>query len=323
MIIKNKIWYNIKRFGIKYLVYRLLEKSGILKGKSGLARSAYFNKLDENQFEDELKEWFLKLTGEVIDLEHPVTFNEKIQWLKLYDNTPIKARLADKYRVRSWIAEKIGEKYLIPLLGVWENFDQIDFNALPDKFVLKANNGCGRNLIIKDKRNIEIKKIKKKIDRWMSNNYAFSHGFELQYKDIPPKVIAEEYIENSAGDLYDYKVHCFSGEPRYIQFIKGRFTNAEEIFYNEKWEITDFVKKGRQILASTEKKPEQLEEMLSISRVLSEGFIYVRIDFYLLPSHNIYFGEMTFTPGSGTFKWNPPEANLKLGELIRLPGNKT
>ena len=162
----------------------------------------YYRSLDPSQYEEELKDWYKRRTKKELDLENPKTFNEKIQWLKLYDSTPIKTKLADKYLVREWVKEKIGEEYLVPLLGVWDKFDDIDFDKLPDKFVLKCNHGCGWNLIVTDKSKIDKVEAKKKFDKWMNTNFAFCNGLELHYKNIQPKIIAEEYLENNGGDLY-------------------------------------------------------------------------------------------------------------------------
>ena len=160
--------------------------------------------LPAEKYPEYLKDWFYRRTGEELNLENPQTFNEKIQWLKLYDSTPLKTKLADKYLVRDWVKEKIGEEYLIPLLGVWENFDDIDFDKLPDKFVLKANHGSAWNIIVTDKNSFDKKSAKQKFDKWLHTDYSIK-SFELHYKNIKPLIIAEEYIEADDGDLKDYK----------------------------------------------------------------------------------------------------------------------
>ena len=189
-----------------------------------------------------LKDWFFEKTGEILNLDNPQTFNEKIQWMKLYDSTPIKTRLADKYLVREWVKEKIGEEYLITLLGVWDNFDEIDFDKLPNQFVLKCNHGCGYNIIVKDKKTFNIENARKKINAWLREDFAFKYGFEMHYSDIPRKIIAEKYIENSDNDLYDYKVWCFNGKAQYVQFLSERNTDGLKMaFYDRDWNKENFV----------------------------------------------------------------------------------
>ncbi len=181
-----------------------------------------------------LKEWN-KLHGRGnLDIDNPGSYNEKIQWIKLHDVTPLMTKLADKYLVREWVADKIGEQYLVPLLGVWDCFDDINFDELPDRFVLKCNHGSGMNLVVKDKKSFDWAEAKNKFDRWMAINFAFQNGFELQYKDIPRKIIAEEYIEQMDEDLLDFKIHCFKGEPKIVQVIGSRelaHHTAKEAFF--------------------------------------------------------------------------------------------
>lgn len=162
-----------------------------------------------DEFEQRLSKIFSARFGYAPNFQSPKGFNEKIQWLKLYDSTPIKGMLADKYAVRSWVKEKIGEKYLIPLLGVFDKFEDIDFNKLPDKFVLKTNHASSTNVLVKDKMKLNLFETKLKFHRWLSTNYAFKMGFELHYGLIKPKIICEKFMGN--GDLVDYKFFCFQG----------------------------------------------------------------------------------------------------------------
>ena len=265
-----------------------------------------------------LADWYFEKTGEILNLDNPQTFNEKIQWMKLYDSTQLKTRLADKYLVREWVKEKIGEEYLIPLLGVWDNFDEIDFDKLPNQFVLKCNHGCGYNIIVKDKSNFDINEARGKINSWMREDFAFKGGFEMHYSDIPHKIIAEKYIENSNNDLYDYKVWCFNGKAHYIQFLTERYIDGiKTTFYDTKWNKLDFVNFLPRD-TKTNPKPEKLDLLIQLCEKLAQGFNYVRIDFYITNEGCIYFGEMTFTPASGTHDWDPKSTNLKLGQLIEL-----
>ena len=185
---------------------------------------AYWACLKKKDYPEALKKWFLETnyTHTPLDLEHPKTFSEKTQWLKLYGGFEDVYPLVDKYTVRDWVKEKIGEEYLIPLLGVYDHFDDIDFDKLPDKFVLKANHGSAWNIIVTDKNKFDKQDAKKKFDEWLHTNFAFQDGLELHYKDIKPLIIAEKYIENDNQDLYDYKIWCFDGKAKYIQFLSER-----------------------------------------------------------------------------------------------------
>lgn len=283
------------------------------------AQYNYFANLDPSRYPAELARWYESITGTPLDLENPKTHSEKIQWLKLYDSTPLKTRLADKYLVRNWVAEKIGEEYLIPLLGVWDSFDGIDFDALPNQFVLKANHGSGWNIIVRDKATLNKVDAKIKFDKWMKLNFAYVAGLELHYRDIIPKIIAEKYLENANGELPDYKFHCYSGRVEHIQCMTGRANhNTQEIMYDYAWNPLPFVQSYPRH-SKNFPKPPALERLIELAQTLSKGFCYVRVDFYVLDNGSIKFGEMTFTPGSGMRTWNPPEYNLQYGKLISLP----
>ncbi len=265
-----------------------------------------------------LSDWYVERTGNTLNLNNPQTFNEKIQWMKLYDSTPIKTRLADKYLVRDWVKERIGEEYLIPLLGVWDNFDDINFDELPNDFVLKCNHGCGYNIIVKDKSKLNIKNARKKINNWMNEDFAYKYGLELHYSPIQRKIIAEKYIENGEGDLYDYKFWCFDGKVQYIQFLSERNTNGLKMaFYDTDWNKQDFAY-TYPLDEKTMEKPDNLSEMIYLAENLSNGFNHVRVDFYRLNDGKIYFGEMTFTSCSGVSKWQPKNMDLVMGNLIAL-----
>lgn len=277
--------------------------------------------MPEEKYSEFLKDWYFEKTGEFLNLDNPQTFNEKIQWVKLNDSTPLKTRLADKYLVRYWVKEKIGEEYLIPFLGVWDNFDEIDFDKLPDKFVLKCNHGCGYNIIVKDKSKLNKDDARKKINMWLNEDYAFVGGLELQYSDIPRKIIAEKYIENNSGDLYDYKFWCFNGKVEYIQFLSERNTDGLKMaFYDRNWIKQDFVY-SYPLDAKDMPRPENLELMIHLAEELSSGFNHVRVDFYRLNDGTLYFGEMTFTSCSGTCKWSPITVDCTMGQMFDLPMN--
>lgn len=269
----------------------------------------------------ELERWHKKKTGLQLNLNNPKTFNEKIQWSKLYDSTPIKTRLADKYLVRDWVAEKIGEQYLIPLLGVYDSFDEIDFDKLPKQFIIKCNHGSGYNIIVKDKSKLDLNDVKAKLDKWIVENFAFKNGCELHYRDIPPKIIIEKFIENktSGGDLYDYKFWCFNGKVEYIQFLSERNIDGLKMaFYDKNWNKQDFVY-SHPLDKKNIEKPSNLDKMIKLAEVLSADFNHVRVDFYRMDDGKLYFGEMTFTSASGVCKWNDEKINRYFGKLFKLP----
>ena len=271
-------------------------------------------------YKTELMNWYAKHMHQPLNLDYPQTFNEKIQWLKLYDSTPIKTRLADKYLVRDWVKEKIGEKYLIPLLGVYDKFEDINFDNLPNQFVIKCNHGCGYNIIVKDKSTLNLAEVKTKLAKWMNEDFAFKCRCELHYRDITPKIIVEKFIENQGtNDLYDYKFWCFNGQVEYIQFLSERNLDGLKMaFYNKNWEKQNFVY-SYPLDKKTADRPTNLDLMIKLAEELSQGFPHVRVDFYRLNDGTIYFGEMTFTSASGICQWNNEKIDLHLGELIHLP----
>ncbi|MBQ2801074.1 MAG: glycosyltransferase [Lachnospiraceae bacterium] len=279
-------------------------------------RTNLYKALPEEKYVQEVKNWYLLSTGKVLDLDNPKTYNEKLQWIKLFEHNPDKTTLSDKYLVREYVQEKIGEKYLVPLLGVWNNFDEIDFSKLPKRFVLKANHGCGYNLVVQNKDELDLKDAKEKFDKWITTNFAYVN-FELHYKDIKPLIIAEEYIENENEDLYDYKVWCFNGEPKYIMYLANRKKGLQMVFYDTEWNRMPFTY-SVDVYEGEVLKPDNLEELLDISRKLSAGFNHVRVDFYRLNDGAYKFGEMTFTSAAGKAMWNPPEYDRILGDMFEI-----
>lgn len=279
-------------------------------------RTNLYKALPEEKYAQEVKNWYLLSTGKVLDLDNPKTYNEKLQWIKLFEHNPDKTTLSDKYLVREYVQDKIGEKYLVPLLGVWSNFDEIDFSKLPKRFVLKANHGCGYNFVVQNKDELDLKDAKEKFDKWITTNFAYVN-FELHYKDIKPLIIAEEYIENENEDLYDYKVWCFNGEPKYIMYLANRKKGLQMVFYDTEWNRMPFTY-SVDVYEGEVPKPDNLEELLDISRKLSAGFNHVRVDFYRLNDGAYKFGEMTFTSAAGKAMWNPPEYDRILGDMFEL-----
>lgn len=267
-------------------------------------------------------DWYReRMQGKELNLSNPLTYTEKVQWSKLYDSTPIKTLLADKYLVRDWVAERIGSDYLIPLLGVWDKFDDINFDTLPNRFALKCNHGYAYNLIVKDKSELNLDDARQKITSWMNENFAFK-ALELHYDKIPHKIIAEEFIENKSspdGDLYDYKFWCFNGKVKYIQFLSERYTNGLKMaFFDTNWQKQDFTY-GVPLYSKNVPRPDNLEEMIAVVEKLAAGFNHVRVDLYRMDDGKLYFGEMTFTPAAGAIKWQLAEMDKILGDMYILP----
>ncbi len=256
------------------------------------------------------------------DILHPVTFNEKIQYLKIFDDISLRTRLSDKYLVREWIKEKIGEEYLVPLYGVWDAPEKIDFSTLPESFILKTNCGSGNNIVVHDKSEMDEEGMLRQLEEWMGETYGVL-SFENQYWNIEKKIIAEELLQEE-GKLspVDYKFYCFNGVPEYIHLITDRNQVDQSYcsaFYNTNWEMQNFDYAHKTDISEPE--PSNLQEMLTIAALLSEGFPFVRVDLYSVVrggAERIYFGEMTFTPAAGCQKWTPASANRMLGDKIRL-----
>lgn len=324
----TKFMYYLKRGGVYCALSILRQKfrGGIFMDDDDIMGNRfyeYFENLSETQYAEELKQQ-LKLfvkNGSTYNIDDPTTFNEKIQWLKIHDSTELKTMLADKYAVRKWIESKIGGDYLIPLVGgPWQNGWEIDFDKLPDKFVLKANHACGRNLIIKDKRKVDRQEIISIVNKWMKTLYGW-RGMETHYFSIDRKIIAEQYIEQMDGNLLDYKIYCHNGEPLYFQMIGDRNFQTHEgrlAFYDTEWNLCDFNTGDYPEYEHDLEKPKHIRELLDIARILSKDFIYVRVDLYVL-DERIYFGEMTFTPGNGFLPWKPADANVAMGKKLILP----
>jgi len=258
------------------------------------------------------------MTGKKLDLENPRTYNEKIQWLKLYDRRPEYTMMADKYEVRNFIKAKIGEGYLIPMIGLYNTVDEIDFEELPDKFVIKCTHDSGSVVVCTDKSKLEIDSVKRHLQKYLSRNY-FLVGREWVYKNISPRIICEEYLVDDSGkELKDYKVFCFDGEPKVIQVDFDRFVDHKRNIYDTKWNLLDveihFPKNSSKVIP----RPSQLEEMLEVAHKLSENIPHLRVDMYLSRG-KIYFGELTFTHGSGFETFRPQSFDNLLGSWIKLP----
>ncbi|MEA3573928.1 ATP-grasp fold amidoligase family protein [Peribacillus frigoritolerans] len=278
-----------------------------------LAKKNYL--LIKYNYMNKLKRDFKKSLGYELDLINPKTFNEKIQWLKLYYHRPILTAYADKYKVRKLIKEKIGEEYLIQHYGVYENPKDINLDLLPNQFVLKPNHGAGRIIICTDKSKMNWNKELKKMHRWMKENYFYVNG-EWQYKDIKPMIICEKLLQE---DIIDYKIFCFNGEPRCIQVIGNRKDgNYYSNYYNLEWGLMDIDRVDHGKSYEIVPKPLNLNKMLEISKIISSAFPFVRMDFYEVDG-KIYFGETTFTPANGLIKFQPDKYDSIFGDYLKLP----
>ena len=264
---------------------------------------------------------YKKVMHRDLDLDNPKSFNEKIQWLKLYDRKDEYTNLVDKYEVKKHIADVIGSKYLIPTIGIYDKFDQINFDSLPNQFVIKCTHDSGGIVICKDKANFNIFEARKKIEKSLNTNYYYSSR-EWPYKNVKPRIIVEKYMEDKiAHELIDYKVLCFDGVPKIIFTCTDRYTDGLKVtWFDLNWHKLPF---ERHYPASNKKiaKPKKFDEMIKFSEKLSKNIPFVRMDWYEI-NGDLYFGEYTFYPGSGMEEFTPEEWDYKLGELIKLPSKK-
>lgn len=261
--------------------------------------------------------------GKKLNLENPQTFNEKVLWLKLYGRNPAYTNYVDKYEVKKIVADLVGEEYVVPLLGVYDNFDEIDFDSLPDQFVIKTTHDSGGYVICKNKLELDINAARKKIESCLKRNYYYSSR-EWPYKNVKPRIIVEKYIVGADGtEMKDYKFFCFNGEPKFGFQVEGRTSEKMKIgFYD-----TDFnqipVKQGGDKYEIAEKlvRPHNLEKMLELSKILTKGIPFVRMDFIEVDDR-LYVGEFTFYHWGGTMKFEPEEYDRKFGEYLVLPEKK-
>src|SRR5699024_1610504 len=257
----------------------------------------------KNFFNDKklIKHKFKRRIGRKVNLENPVKYNDKLQWLKLNWYDPVATKCADKYEVREYVTELLGKKYLNKLLAVYESVDQINLDELPNSFVLKGTHGSGFNIICKNKNKLNWKKEFKKMRRWMQINYYWANR-EWVYKDIKPRIICEKYMEDSSGKPpRDYKVFCFDGEPKLIQVDIDRFDQHKQNFYDTNWKFRNVEIEKPAAKEAIVEKPEKLEEMLQLSKILTSSFPHARADFYDWDG-KIIFGEITFFHHSGMGK---------------------
>lgn len=263
--------------------------------------------------------------GYKLNLKNPRSFSEKLQWLKINNRKPEYTLMVDKYAVKDYVANKIGEEYIIPTIGVWNSPKDIDWNSLPNQFVLKTTHGggCGGVVVCKDKTTLDKHNAIAKLTRSLNSDIFWNYR-EWPYKNVPKRIIAEQYMtDGKNNDLPDYKFFCFNGEPKYCQVIRDRHTKETIDFYDMKWNHMPFV--GLNPVAANGhnpvSKPKHLDKMIEICQKLSVDIPFSRIDLYVIKDKE-YFGEITFFPASGMGTFTPDEWNYRLGNLINLPNAK-
>lgn len=299
---KEKFKVNKKLNGLIYAI----------KSDGKVKNYDYYSKLNKKEYKKEIKEWYYDRMHDYLDLKNPKNFNQKIQYLKLNDCSEIKTKLTDKYKCRSWIEENIGKEYLVPLIGAWDNFADIDFDKLPNQFVIKCNHGSGFNYVVTDKSKLDINDLKEKIIKWMNIKFTFIAGFEIQYSSIKPKIICEEYL---GDNLIDIQFWCAKGKVLFISYIHSPHGENTKATFDEDWNRLDFYT-SQPIYEGKVTKPKKLKEMIKIAKNISKEFKFIRVDFYITNKEEILISELTFTPASGCCGWYPADANEKIGNMI-------
>ncbi len=264
------------------------------------ANKIYINKL------------FERLNGYKLDLNNPKTYVEKINWMKIYDRNPLYTQLVDKYRVKEYVSQKIGEEYIIPVLGIWNSVDEIDINTLPERFVIKANHDCGSVYFCVDKESFDENEVKKKLKKALKKNY-FWGGREWVYKNVNRLIFAEEFVDNLSDN--NYKFFCFDGKVKAVYFTPYREKTVD--FYDADYNPLNIYTRLYKPAPTPPHKTDKFEEMKAIAEKLSEGIRAVRVDLYEADG-KIYFGEMTFYYEAGFTPFIPDEWNDKFGEWICL-----
>lgn len=280
-----------------------------------LAKAGFYNRMDDRKY---LEKVYKARMGRPLNLEDPQLFSEKLQWLKLYDRNPLYTQLVDKYRVREYVAEKIGEEHLIPLLGVWDDPDDIDFDALPDQFVLKCNHNSGTGMCIcRDKSKLDYKAVRKELKKGLQENFYLRHR-EWPYKDVPRKIICEQYMtDNSETDgLTDYKFFCFQGVAKIMYISKDISATPRTDFFDMDFNHLPVRVKDPPADVPPQ-RPGCFDEMKQLSEIISKDIPCLRVDFYYAQGR-VYVGELTFYHSGGFAKVSPSDWDQKLGAWIHL-----
>lgn len=268
--------------------------------------------IDTKKYIELEKRWF-KRNGLDLNLTNPKTINDKLEWLNFYETNPLKVKCADKILLRDYANEVIGEDICIPIIKIYETTKDINWDELPNEFVIKCNHGSGMNIIVKDKTKVDKRDMISKLNKWLSIDFAFKNGFEAHYHDIKHKVFVEKFMNDGHKTLHDYKFWCFNGNPKLYTINDGN-GHGDIMYYSmDGKELNLYGVKSH----SDYKKPDNFDEMVDYSKKLSEPFKFVRVDFYEVDG-KVYLGEMTFVPGAGTFKYKNRKDNIEIGKLLEI-----
>jgi len=261
-----------------------------------------------------------RTTGKKLNLNNPIEFNEKIQWYKVFYHPKILNQLVDKHAVRAYVEDKIGSQYLNDIYGVYNSADEVNFDKLPNQFVIKGIHGSGFNLIVKDKKKLDKVKARKLFKKWLGKNQYYRTGQEWAYKDVKPRLMIEKLMkEEGRGSLLDYKFYCFNGKAKFFEIHLERADNYKRAFYNLDFTKAQFRKGKEELVISEElEKPSNFDEMVVLANKLADKLPFVRVDFYSVNEKTI-FGEMTFYPGDGRHDFYPNEYNEIIGDMLVLP----
>ena len=319
----KKCKYLYRKWGLIYLIYSIGENclplfSPYFKYKRSIMRKKYFESLPWEMIKKEVEETYVMITGESLLLDSPVSLNEKIQWLKIYDITPLKIELSDKYVARDYIYKCVGETHMVKLLGVYDSFDDIIFDTLPESFVIKVSQGSGFNFIIKNKKNCNIRILKFKFKYWLKTDFRY-FAFEYQYAKTP-KIIIEEYL---GEEILEYKFMCFSGEPEFFwvrSLVNGKLHRN---YYDMNKNESIFHFGNAQKNPSLKLVPDDVYyNMVQDVKKLASPFKFVRVDTFV-KDIQYYIGELTFTSGAGYDNWIPKTMAIKYGSMIHTEVNET
>lgn len=265
-----------------------------------------------------MKFYYEYYSGKKLDLKNPIEFNQKLSWLKVYYHPPILTQLVDKYSVREYVKEKVGEHYLNELIAVYDKASHVNFDELPDQFVIKGAHGYGFNIIVSDKSKMNRKRSRYLMHKWMRKNQYYRGGLEWAYKNVKPKLIAEKYLsEIDDRSIDDYKFFCFNGKPKFVQVDVDRDLNHRRAFYDLDWNRLEFHDDLR-VAEEDFEQPENFNNMITVATKLADKFPFVRVDLYSIKGKTL-FGEMTFYPADARFEFYSEKYNTIIGDYIKLP----
>lgn len=269
--------------------------------------------IDPEKYIDKMLSFIKRVSGLNINLKNPVTIQDKLCWLNIYEPMKLKTKCADKLLLHEYCDEKIGVDLCIPVIKVYNNVNEINWDELPDKFVMKCNHGSGMNIIIKDKSKLDKKGSISLLNKWINCDFSMMNGIEAHYHDIERKIFVEEYMNDGHETLHDYKFWCFNGTPKLYTINDGN-GHGDIMYY--KMDGTEYNLYGVKT-NNKYKKPKSFDDMVSIAKKLSEPFKFVRVDFYEI-NEKIYLGELTFTPGAMLFKYKNPQDHINVGNLLSI-----